>query len=199
MSDPRIYHRVGPVAPEGRQIYDDIRRRDEGLTSAFNSEISTVNGEITALDGTVTTLEDQVNALTATPVSIGTATDTSSISIIQTGIGVLFSALSVVPVVAKPFVMMPQGYIQEYSGGSGAGIDQEIRWYETTSGSPVLLQTVITNSAVPGFSTPLFQQTIVANTATTTRTFELNVTKTAGGALNADWNGHSKAFQWTVG
>ena len=195
MSDPRIYHRVGPVAPEGRQIYDDIRRRDLGLTSAFNSEISTVNGEITTLDGTVTTLEALVNALTVTPVSIGTSTEDVAFTI-PTSPGVDISFLSVVPVAPKPFAIIPQGQIYEYNR---LDCDHEIAWYETTSGSPVLIETIIPDSNIPYHTTALFYQTVVANTATTTRTFELNVTKTAGGALNADWNGHSKAFQWTVG
>lgn len=198
MSDPRIYHRVGPVAPEGRQIYDDIRRRDLGLTSAFNSEISTVNGEITTLDGTVTTLEALVNALAVTPVSIGTSTDeTSPITIpFGSGIGVSFSALSVVPVAAKPFFIMPQGYLRAYS----SSLSQKISWYETTSGSPVLLETIVPSSPMPGFHTPLFHQIIVPNTATTTRTFELYVDRMSSGpTTSATWTGTSKAFQWTVG
>jgi hypothetical protein len=191
MSDPRIYHRVGPNAPEGRQIYDDIRRRDLGLSSSFNSQLSTVNSTLT---GEITTLEGQVNALAVTPVSIGTSTETSPITIISTGIGVSFSALSVVPVAAKPFFIMPQGYLQSFS----ALLTQEIRWYETTSGSPVLLE-VIVPSSLGTLNTPLFYQTIVPNTATTTRTFELYVERmSSGGSPTATWTGTSKAFQWTV-
>ena len=61
MSDPRIYHRVGPTAPEGRQIYDDIRRRN----AVLNGEIDTVSGSVTSLSSTVTALENQLNNLSA--------------------------------------------------------------------------------------------------------------------------------------
>lgn len=96
MSDPRIYHRVGPVAPEGRQIYDDMRRSILTQTSNFDTELSGLNtlltGEITALNTTLsgeiiliesnindieiaaTDLDTQVNALTITLNEVGTGT-----------------------------------------------------------------------------------------------------------------------------
>ncbi len=132
MSDPRIYHRVGPNAPEGRQIYDDMRRRDRTLTSNFDSELSTVNtllnneiialdttlsGEITAIETNITDIETaataldlQVNSLVITPVQVGTGTGFALETLISnTGDGTTVSSIVVTPVVAKPFFLVVAG------------------------------------------------------------------------------------------
>jgi len=189
MSDPRIYHRVGPVAPEGRQIYDDIRRRDLGLTSAFNSELSSVNGEIT-------TLEDQVNALAVTPVSVGVASgESSTVAIPDTdpGPAITISLLTVTPVVAKPFIIKIQCLLS--SPNKSTTLTVALTEGESTIATLLSGYTVLDFSAM---SIPITRDVLVANSDTTVRTFDLTAVHTSVGILDCDYDGTTQAFQWTV-
>ena len=205
MSDPRIYHRVGPVAPEGRQIYDDIRRRDLGLTSAFNSEISTVNGEITTLDGTVTTLEALVNALTVTPVQVGTGTGYAEETIGTGGTGVTISSVVVTPVVAKPFTLEIGGGLTLFSSSSSvrfrANIYEGVTWIQNLY-RPAEIDTIPWSPDFPTMERPMGVSTtiLIANTDTTSRTFDFKIDATStSGTSTGQHAGTFNAFQWTVG
>lgn len=162
MSDPRIYHRVGPVAPEGRQIYDDMRRRDRGLTTNFDTELSGLNtlltdeitalnaalsGEITDLDATLSgeieTIETQVNALSVTLNEVGTGTGFENEPMVQDpsasppppGVTVTLSSVVVTPVVAAPFYLHLRGGLMVSSNRSATEFFANI--YEEIAGDPV--------------------------------------------------------------
>ena len=209
MSDPRIYHRVGPNAPEGRQIYDDIRRRDLGLSSSFNSQLSSVNGEIT-------TLEDQVNALAVTPVQVGTGTGYTSVSM-QSDTTVTVSSVTVTPVVATPFMLEIRGGLMLFSGlitrTFKANIYEGITWiqnlYQPTEAGLVPVDTAsfqskLTGTAITGgrggIPIGLGATILIPNTGTSSRTFEFKVSRSAGTTSGAavQHGGTFNAFQWTV-
>ena len=212
MSDPRIYHRVGPVAPEGRQIYDDIRRRDLGLTSAFNSELSSVN---TTLTGEITTLEGQVNALAVTPVQVGTGTG-YALESLQTVSIVTVSEVTVTPVVPGPFVLEIRGGLLLYS--HLIDVDFRANVYEDTTWIQNLYQPDETDdiptyganfesrgsgTAVAGgrggIPIGLGATILIPNTGTSSRTFEFKVSRDSSAANRVQHCGTFNAFQWTVG
>jgi len=213
MSDPRIYHRVGPNAPEGRQIYDDIRRRDLGLSSSFNSQLSTVNSTLT---GEITTLEGQVNALAVTPVQVGTGTGYTSVSM-QSDTTVTVSSVTVTPVVATPFMLEIRGGLMLFSGLTTvtfkANIYEGITWiqnlYQPTEVGLVPVDTAsfqskLTGTAITGgrggIPIGLGATILIPNTGTSSRTFEFKVSRSAGTAAGAavQHGGTFNAFQWTV-
>jgi hypothetical protein len=189
VSDPRIYHRVGPVAPEGRQIYDDIRRRDLGLTSAFNSELSSVN---TTLTGEITTLEGQVNALAVTPVSVGVTSGESS-TVTISSVGTTISTVTVTPVGAVPFIIKCQCWLSDPS--ANATLTATLKEGATT------IATLFSSFPVTTFTAAvvviMVRDVLVANSDTVARTFDLVVT--SSGSVGCDYDGTNQAFQWTVG
>jgi hypothetical protein len=209
MSDPRIYHRVGPNAPEGRQIYDDIRRRDLGLSSSFNSQLSTVNGEITTLEG-------QVNALAVTPVQVGTGTGYARMSM-STFTTVTVSSVTVTPVVATPFMLEIRGGLMLFSALNTrtfkANIYEGITWiqnlYQPAEAGLVPVDTVDfrgKDSGTPitggrgGIPIGLGATILIPNTGTSSRTFEfkVNINTSPSSGSAAQHAGTFNAFQWTV-
>tara|TARA_R110000751_G_scaffold124739_1_gene226048 strand:- start:5 stop:649 length:645 start_codon:yes stop_codon:yes gene_type:complete len=213
MSDPRIYHRVGPNAPEGRQIYDDIRRRDLGLSSSFNSQLSTVNSTLT---GEITTLEGQVNALAVTPVQVGTGTGYTRMSM-ATITTATVSSVTVTPVVATPFMLEIRGGLTLFSGLNTrtfkANIYEGITWiqnlYQPAEAGLVPVDTVDfrgkdSGTAIAGgrggIPIGLGATILIPNTGTSSRTFEFKVNRNGGtsSGSSAQHAGTFNAFQWTV-
>ena len=197
MSDSRIYHRVGPVAPEGRQIYDDIRRRDSALNATLGGEINTVSGSVTSLSSTVTTLENQINNLSVAVTVIGETDETNkSVSYTSTGIGSSLTDVSVTPTVAAPFMLYINGFLNTNDDKIMTGTIRE-----TTDGGTTAIKTLFT-----GFDTdqngragpvPCVNQMLISNTATTTRTFALYLDLTTG-LGSGTYFGQMQAVQWRV-
>lgn len=193
MSDPRIYHRVGPTAPEGRQIYDDIRRRN----AVLNGEIDTVSGSVTSLSSTVTALENQVNNLSAAVTVIGETDETSkSVSFTSSGIGSSLTDVSVTPTVAAPFMLYINGFLDTNDDKIMTGTIRE-----TTGGATTAIKTLFTgfdtNQSGRDGPVPFVNQMLISNTATTTRTFALylDLTTSVG---SGTYFGQMQAVQWTV-
>ena len=197
MSDPKIYHRVGPVAPEGRQIYDDIRRRDSALNATLGGEINTLSGSVTSLSSTVTTLENQLNNLSAAVTVIGETDETNkSVTLTSSGIGSSLTDVSVTPTVAAPFMLYINGFLKTNLDTIMTGTIRE-----TTGGGTTAIKTLVT-----GFDTdqngrygptPFVNQILISNTATTTRTFALYLDLTSSGGTGT-YFGQMQAVQWTV-
>jgi hypothetical protein len=193
MSDPRIYHRVGPTAPEGRQIYDDIRRRN----AVLNGEIDTVSGSVTSLSSTVTALENQLNNLSAAVTVIGETDETSkSVSFTSSGIGSSLTDVSVTPTVAAPFMLYINGFLDTNDDKIMTGTIRE-----TTGGATTAIKTLFTgfdtNQSGRDGPVPFVNQMLISNTATTTRTFALylDLTTSVG---SGTYFGQMQAVQWTV-
>lgn len=240
MSDPRIYHRVGPVAPEGRQIYDEVNRQNanllkdlglvEGEITLLDGSVTTLTGSVNALDSSVTTLdssvttletsvsdlESDVAALACTPVQVGTGVLAGKVTGIASGTsagdGASLSSVTVTPSVAKPFVLVITGGLGIELSGAGSA---RLRIYETTagavhSGSEVIIGYPYGTDIIPTMNNEslwndapqhligLGDQQLVANTATSARTFELWFFFSSGSA-DAQHAGSIDAFQWTVG
>ena len=238
MSDPRIYHRVGPVAPEGRQIYDDMRRSILTQTSNFDTELSGLNtlltGEITALNTTLsgeiiliesnindieiaaTDLDTQVNALTITPVQVGTGTGFALQSpVTNTGDGTTVSEIEVTPVVANPFFLdILGGLLLEASTQANnfyANIYEKnlpfatYTWlqnlYVGTEATPVPVedQGWLPVTGQGGAPIGMGAHILIPNTSTDTREFKLAVRgEFSSGIRIAQHTGSFNAFQWTV-
>ena len=193
MSDPRIYHRVGPTAPEGRQIYDDIRRRN----AVLNGEIDTVSGSVTSLSSTVTSLENQLNNLSAAVTVIGETDETSKgVSLNSSGIGTSVTDVSVTPTVAAPFMLYVNGFI---AFSDDETMSATIR--ETTGGGTTAVKTLFTSFTSGNFGragpVPLVNQVLISNTATTARTFAVYVDLNSG-VGSGTYFGQMQAVQWTV-
>ena len=197
MSDPKIYHRVGPVAPEGRQIYDDIRRRDSALNATLGGEINTLSGSVTSLSSTVTTLENQLNNLSAAVTVIGETDETNkSVTLTSSGIGSSLTDVSVTPTVAAPFMLYINGFLKTNLDTIMTGTIRE-----TTGGGTTAIKTLVTcfdtdQSGRYG-PTPFVNQMLISNTATTTRTFALYLDLTSSGGTGT-YFGQMQAVQWTV-
>ena len=193
MSDPRIYHRVGPTAPEGRQIYDDIRRRN----AVLNGEIDTVSGSVTSLSSTVTALENQVNNLSAAVTVIGETEETNkTVSLTNAGIGSSITDVSVTPTVAAAFMLYVNGFLDTTND-----LIMTAKIRETTGGGTTAIKTLFTgfdtNQSGRDGPVPFVNQMLISNTATTTRTFALylDLTTSVG---SGTYFGQMQAVQWTV-
>lgn len=197
MSDPRIYHRVGPTAPEGRQIYDDIRRRNAALNNTLGGEIETVSDSVSSLSSTVTALENQLNNLSAAVTVIGETDETNkSVTYTSSGIGSSLTDVSVTPTVAAPFMLYINGFLDTNDDRIMTGTIRE-----TTGGGTTAIKTLFT-----GFDTdqngragpvPFVNQMLISNTATTTRTFALYLDLTTSTG-SGTYFGQMQAVQWTV-
>jgi len=194
VSDPRIYHRVGPVAPEGRQIYDDIRRRDSALNATLGGEINTVSGSVTSLSSTVTTLENQINNLSVAVTVIGETDETNkSVTYTSSGAGSSITDVSVTPILAAPFMLYVNGFID-----TSNDLIMSVTIRETTGGATTFLKTLLTGFDTDGsLPVPCVHQMLISNTATTERTFALYLKPTSSTG-SGTYFGQMQAVQWTV-
>lgn len=168
MSDPRIYHRVGPVAPEGRQIYDDIRRRDS-------------------------TIESQINSLSVTTVSVGVVSGESSTITIGASLEATISTITVTPVTEGPFIIRVQCFLE--SPGAVGILAGRIDEGSTTIDT---LFTGLAVGSFDTHYVPFMKDVLVENSDTSVRTFDVIASRGSGSSITFDRYGTTQAFQWTV-